>query len=93
MEPYQIGFKNTEGLKSGAFWFYYRFGFVPESETLRKIAEEEFNRIKTASSYRTSLKVLKALSVDNMQLTLDSCLLYTSPSPRDRTRSRMPSSA
>ena len=27
-------------------------------------------------------------------VTLDnSCLLYTSPSPRDRTRSRMPSSA
>ena len=25
--------------------------------------------------------------------TYDSCLLYTSPSPRDRTRSRMPSSA
>ena len=24
---------------------------------------------------------------------LQSCLLYTSPSPRDRTRSRMPSSA
>ena len=24
---------------------------------------------------------------------LSSCLLYTSPSPRDRTRSRMPSSA
>src|SRR5665811_2518018 len=26
-------------------------------------------------------------------LGLDYCLLYTSPSPRDRTRSRMPSSA
>ena len=25
--------------------------------------------------------------------TIDNCLLYTSPSPRDRTRSRMPSSA
>ena len=25
--------------------------------------------------------------------SLDACLLYTSPSPRDRTRSRMPSSA
>ena len=24
---------------------------------------------------------------------IESCLLYTSPSPRDRTRSRMPSSA
>ena len=26
-------------------------------------------------------------------INLESCLLYTSPSPRDRTRSRMPSSA
>ena len=26
-------------------------------------------------------------------ILLDVCLLYTSPSPRDRTRSRMPSSA
>ena len=26
-------------------------------------------------------------------VTFDGCLLYTSPSPRDRTRSRMPSSA
>ena len=25
--------------------------------------------------------------------TIRACLLYTSPSPRDRTRSRMPSSA
>ena len=25
--------------------------------------------------------------------TFETCLLYTSPSPRDRTRSRMPSSA
>ena len=27
------------------------------------------------------------------ELGLTACLLYTSPSPRDRTRSRMPSSA
>ena len=27
------------------------------------------------------------------ELSTDTCLLYTSPSPRDRTRSRMPSSA
>ena len=31
--------------------------------------------------------------VRTMITLLDSCLLYTSPSPRDRTRSRMPSSA
>ena len=28
-----------------------------------------------------------------VECAYDGCLLYTSPSPRDRTRSRMPSSA
>ena len=32
-------------------------------------------------------------SVTATVITVQSCLLYTSPSPRDRTRSRMPSSA
>ena len=33
-------------------------------------------------------------STANMKMVLrNRCLLYTSPSPRDRTRSRMPSSA
>ena len=40
------------------------------------------------SSYYKALK-----SVDQETLDLTGCLLYTSPSPRDRTRSRMPSSA
>ena len=30
---------------------------------------------------------------DDADLAIVTCLLYTSPSPRDRTRSRMPSSA
>jgi len=33
------------------------------------------------------------LSEDNEEIEIGDCLLYTSPSPRDRTRSRMPSSA
>ena len=36
------------------------------------------------------IKTMMAILYDNMS---ESCLLYTSPSPRDRTRSRMPSSA
>ena len=35
---------------------------------------------------------IPALMTDK-DLSTGSCLLYTSPSPRDRTRSRMPSSA
>ena len=55
------------------------------------------SRIKELSNYRditgeVSYDQLK--SAKYLQLTSDSsCLLYTSPSPRDRTRSRMPSSA
>ena len=33
------------------------------------------------------------VGAETINLSLDACLLYTSPSPRDRTRSRMPSSA
>ena len=37
--------------------------------------------------------VVNEKNVQNRILTLDRCLLYTSPSPRDATLSRMPSSA
>ena len=33
------------------------------------------------------------VEIDLADIQYDLCLLYTSPSPRDRTRSRMPSSA
>ena len=32
-------------------------------------------------------------NIDSVSMWMPLCLLYTSPSPRDRTRSRMPSSA
>ena len=39
------------------------------------------------------LEGINNIEKDTQNLLLISCLLYTSPSPRDRTRSRMPSSA
>ena len=43
---------------------------------------------------RTALAEYSATNKINLELReLKNCLLYTSPSPRDRTRSRMPSSA
>ena len=43
----------------------------------------------------SSKAIAKMLRTSPIKLndTVKSCLLYTSPSPRDRTRSRMPSSA
>ena len=62
--------------------------------------EEYFKKISVEA------KVLYGLMLDRMSLSMKNqwfdtegrayiyyCLLYTSPSPRDRTRSRMPSSA
>ena len=48
---------------------------------------------KNFLSLNERFEIVSALKyVDNCILFND-CLLYTSPSPRDRTRSRMPSSA
>ena len=50
---------------------------------------EEFSR-PALGLIRDTLSGLKGL---NELVVALACLLYTSPSPRDRTRSRMPSSA
>ena len=44
---------------------------------------------------RKSTQIIRGLKdqMEKSTLNLNTCLLYTSPSPRDRTRSRMPSSA
>ena len=47
--------------------------------------------IQEAINKEEALK--KEISEDEQVKHLINCLLYTSPSPRDRTRSRMPSSA
>ena len=44
-----------------------------------------YSQVMGVSAYLVSLALMIALMVD--------CLLYTSPSPRDRSLSRMPSSA
>ena len=55
--------------------------------------------IKTRDNNNSEEKILNfndgnnIIVLDNHNTTFRGCLLYTSPSPRDRTRSRMPSSA
>ena len=48
----------------------------------------------TANPYTTASTAYSSGSANHVSGTgYTTCLLYTSPSPRDRTRSRMPSSA
>ena len=50
---------------------------------------------RVVMNFYTAKRLLHALhvSVRRHEEVFGDCLLYTSPSPRDRTRSRMPSSA
>ena len=58
-----------------------------KSELLRLLKEDEEFRYAVAGLIGLE-EILKRLEEHDRN-----CLLYTSPSPRDRTRSRMPSSA
>lgn len=66
VEPYQFGKGNPEGIQSGAFWFYYRFGFRPLDAGLYKIAEREQHLIQNKKGYRTSFQTLKELTKSNI---------------------------
>ena len=54
---------------------------------LDQVMDGDIRSISDALIAENQLEMLAQLELDN------NCLLYTSPSPRDRTRSRMPSSA
>ena len=77
-----------------AFMFYAAYK-IPKVTVDEEISPSLLFRIKKfVSQWAGHLEMLKDYRVFGTGLFLSLiCLLYTSPSPRDRTRSRMPSSA
>ena len=87
--------------------FYYRRWLLLSGILLSSLASslqaERFQAGLNAvdrEHYATAFRAWKGLAEDgapeaqnNIGYLYERCLLYTSPSPRDRTRSRMPSSA
>ena len=55
--------------------------------------QSDFDRRAMLSVDQAAVTLANLAMQPSNQLIEDPCLLYTSPSPRDRTRSRMPSSA
>ena len=70
VDPYQIGVGNDDGLRSGAFWFYYRLGFRPVGGTERALALDEWRKIRARRSYRTPIHVLRRLAASPLRLVL-----------------------
>ncbi len=70
VKPYQFGLNNTEALKTGAFWFYYKLGFRPENKDLQKLAyQEEQSKLKDPN-YKSDISTLKKYTKSNLALTL-----------------------
>lgn len=69
-ENYQLGHGNADGLRSGAYWFYYRLGFRPWNQRLAAMAEEEFSRLTGRKGYTVPLRTLKELVADGLVLRL-----------------------
>ena len=67
-----------------------------ESVIIRpELGHREFVRLLVATAYDLGARFVMVEWSDPLstRARYQHCLLYTSPSPRDRTRSRMPSSA
>jgi hypothetical protein len=68
--PYQLGYGNTEALRSGAFWFYYRLGYRPVDDGIRQLALVEDKKMRRKSGYRSHLGTLRRLVGCDMHLKL-----------------------
>ncbi|MBS1773194.1 MAG: hypothetical protein JST82_10050 [Bacteroidetes bacterium] len=71
VKPYQYGKGNPEGIKSGAYWFYYKLGFRSVEKEIATIAKNEWDKITSQKGYRTSEKKLKQLTGCNIELSLN----------------------
>ena len=63
------------------------------TEAMRLVAAAKVRRAQEQVLRSRPFADRLARVLENLQTRMQFCLLYTSPSPRDRTRSRMPSSA
>ena len=84
----------SELLKNLLMWLFIA---ITVFSVFNNFSTEESNQELSYSEFISQVESDQVLSVefssDNYTLKGKTCLLYTSPSPRDRTRSRMPSSA
>jgi hypothetical protein len=62
VDPYQIGFHNSEAVDSGAFWFYRKLGFRPVEPRIAQLAAREERRIRNSPNYRSPKRTLEKLA-------------------------------
>ncbi len=70
IDPYQLGYGNDEGLRSGSWWFYYKLGFRPHDPSIKRLVKKELRRIRAGAGHRSSRATLELLAAEPMFLYL-----------------------
>ena len=84
VEPYQYGLDNPEGISSGAYWFYFRFGFRSLDTELNKLSLNEFEKIKSQKGYRSSEETLLRFTESNIALNMGKGIPLTIAEVREK---------
>lgn len=79
-DPFQLGYGNADGIRSGAYWFYHRLGFRLTDPGLRRLAELEEEAISRDRRHRTAAAVLRRFAASSVELRLHA--RKKSPDPR-----------
>jgi hypothetical protein len=69
-ENYQLGHGNAEGLRTGAYWFYWRLGFRPADPAQARLAAREYARLRAGRGYVVPRRLLRALVAEGLVLTV-----------------------
>lgn len=62
VEPYQLGQGNDEAIASGAWWFWFKHGFLPRAAEARAAARVEQRRSARDPQHRSSEAALRRLA-------------------------------
>jgi hypothetical protein len=71
IEPYQLGLANAEAIDSGAWWFYYKFGFRPTEPEILELAGAELERMRGDAGHRSTKATLRTLASRHVHFALD----------------------
>jgi hypothetical protein len=70
VDAHQFGLDNPDGIASGAFWFYHRYGFRPLDPELAALAAREKAKMARQPGYRSSERTLRRFTASNVALDL-----------------------
>ena len=77
--PYQFGEDNEEGIKTGAYWFYYKLGFRSADQDIAALAEKEALKMKNKPGYKSAEKTLLKFTEAPLYFHVDRNYSITEP--------------